>query len=178
MHYLIWSATNSTLPWIHLKQKQQILINKQKRAGLKHCNDSKAFIEYSNDMNDIYEKTEKYNPIKNAKYWSYLMSAMIINMIWESCIYLLLINCLAILGQLLDISPKNFIFLRTFNSETSYIEVWFTDQNPKPLQIEDKTNITFCYSLNCKILKMTFYSVKPKGHISLKGYEFFLFLRI
>ena len=34
-------------------------------------------------------------------------------------------------GQLLDISPKNFIFLKSFNSEFSYIEVWFTDQNSK-----------------------------------------------
>ena len=32
-------------------------------------------------------------------------------------------------GQLLDISPANVIFLRTFNSELSYIEVWLTDQN-------------------------------------------------
>ena len=45
-------------------------------------------------------------------------------------------------GQLLDISSKNFIFLKTFNSEFSYIEVWFTDQNSKPLEIEDKINIT------------------------------------
>ena len=44
--------------------------------------------------------------------------------------------------QLLDISPKNFIFLKTFNSEFSYIEVWFTDQKSKPLEIEDKINIT------------------------------------
>ena len=36
-------------------------------------------------------------------------------------------------GQLLDISPKNFIFVKTFNSEFSYIEVLFTDQNSKPL---------------------------------------------
>ena len=45
-------------------------------------------------------------------------------------------------GQLLNISPKNFIFLKTFNSEFSYIEVWLTDQNSKPLEIEDKINIT------------------------------------
>ena len=44
--------------------------------------------------------------------------------------------------QLLNISPKNFIFLKTFNSKFSYIEVWFTDQNSKPLEIEDKINIT------------------------------------
>ena len=45
-------------------------------------------------------------------------------------------------GQLLHISPKNFIFLKTFNSEFSYIGVWFTDQNSKPLEIEDTINIT------------------------------------
>ena len=48
--------------------------------------------------------------------------------------------------QLLDILPKNFIFLKTFNSEFSYIEVWFTDQNLKPLGIEDKMNITFVFN--------------------------------
>ena len=45
-------------------------------------------------------------------------------------------------GQLLDISPKTFIFLKTFNSQFLYIEVWLTDQISKPLEIEDKTNIT------------------------------------
>ena len=44
-------------------------------------------------------------------------------------------------GQLLDISPKNSIFLKRFDSEFSYIEVWFTDQNSNPLEIEDKINI-------------------------------------
>ena len=32
-------------------------------------------------------------------------------------------------GQLVDISPGNYIFSKTFYSEFSYIEVWFTDQN-------------------------------------------------
>ena len=45
-------------------------------------------------------------------------------------------------GQLLDISPKTFIFLKIYNSEFSYIEVWFPDQNSKLLEIEDKINIT------------------------------------
>ena len=45
-------------------------------------------------------------------------------------------------GQLLDISHKNFIFLKTFNSEFSYIDVWFTDQSSKSLEIENKINIT------------------------------------
>ena len=45
-------------------------------------------------------------------------------------------------GQLLDILPENFIFLKTSDSEFSYIEVWFIDQNSNPLEIEDKINIT------------------------------------
>ena len=46
------------------------------------------------------------------------------------------------LGQLLDISPKNLKFLKTLDSAWSYIEIWFTDQNSNPLEIEHKMNIT------------------------------------
>ena len=45
-------------------------------------------------------------------------------------------------GQLLDVSPKNFIFLKTFHSEFPYTEVWFTNQNSNPLEIKVKINIT------------------------------------
>ena len=44
--------------------------------------------------------------------------------------------------QLLDTSPENFIFLKTFDSEFSHINLWFKDRNSKPLEIEDKINIT------------------------------------
>ena len=44
--------------------------------------------------------------------------------------------------QLLDISSKNIMFLKPSDSEFSYIEVWFTDQNFKLLVVEDKINIT------------------------------------
>ena len=45
-------------------------------------------------------------------------------------------------GQLLDIFPEKFIFLKTFNSEFYDTAVWFTDQNFSLLQIEYKINIT------------------------------------
>ena len=45
-------------------------------------------------------------------------------------------------GSLLDISPSNHIFLKTFNSEYDEIIVWFTDQKIKPLEIEDRINLT------------------------------------
>ena len=45
-------------------------------------------------------------------------------------------------GSLLEISPSNHIFLKTFNSEFQKIKVWFTDQNNNPLEVEDKIDIT------------------------------------
>ena len=45
-------------------------------------------------------------------------------------------------GSLLEISATSYIFLKTFNSEYNEIEVWFTDQNSKPLEIEDRINLT------------------------------------
>ena len=45
-------------------------------------------------------------------------------------------------GSLLEMSPKNHIFLKTFNSEFPDIRVWFTDQNSQSLEIEDGINLT------------------------------------
>ena len=45
-------------------------------------------------------------------------------------------------GSLLDLSPSNNIFLKTFNSEYDEIIVWFTDQNSNLLEIEDRINLT------------------------------------
>ena len=45
-------------------------------------------------------------------------------------------------GSLLEISPTNHIFLKTFNSEFQELKVWFTDQNSRPLEVEDKINLT------------------------------------
>ena len=45
-------------------------------------------------------------------------------------------------GSLLEISPTNHIFLKTINSEYNEIEVYFTDQNSNPLEIEDRIKLT------------------------------------
>ena len=52
---------------IHMKKKNQYLINKREKVGLNHFNDLKAFMEYSNDMQDVYKNIEDYNPIKKRK---------------------------------------------------------------------------------------------------------------
>ena len=43
------------------------MINKRKSLGFKNFNDSQAFIEYSNDMDGIYQDIQEYNPNKNRK---------------------------------------------------------------------------------------------------------------
>ena len=47
--------------------KYQYLINKREGVGINHFNDPKAFIEYSNDMHDVYKNIDDYNPDKENK---------------------------------------------------------------------------------------------------------------
>ena len=47
--------------------KCQYLINKREKVGLDHFKDSKAFMAYSNDMEDVYKNIENYNPGKKRK---------------------------------------------------------------------------------------------------------------
>ena len=47
--------------------KYQYLIYKREKVGSDHFNDSKDFIEYSNDMLDVYKNIEDYNPDKKEK---------------------------------------------------------------------------------------------------------------
>ena len=47
--------------------KYQFLMNKRESTTLKHFNDPKAFIEYSNDMHDVYKNINDYNPDKENK---------------------------------------------------------------------------------------------------------------
>ena len=49
------------------KAKYQFLIKKRESTALKQLNYSKAFIEYSNDMNDINKNIEEYDPNKKRK---------------------------------------------------------------------------------------------------------------
>ena len=45
-------------------------------------------------------------------------------------------------GKLLEISPRNSIILKTFNSDVQAIEVWFSDENSQLLGIKDRINLT------------------------------------
>ena len=49
------------------EKQYQYLINKREQVGLNHFDDPKAFVEYSNNMQDVYKNIEDYNPIKKGK---------------------------------------------------------------------------------------------------------------
>ena len=49
------------------KAKYRYLINKRESVGINHFNDPKAFIEYSNDMRDVYKNINYYNLYKENK---------------------------------------------------------------------------------------------------------------
>ena len=77
---------------------------------------------------------------------------------------------------MLDISSKHFIFLKTFNSEFSDTEIWFTDQSSKLVEIEDKVNIILV--INLIIVYKKWCTIKFNSKIFLKGYGFLCLLKI
>ena len=61
--------------------KYQFLINKREDVGTNYFNDSIAFIEYSNNMVDIYTTLKIIIQIKNAKYSLFLMIWLLIRLV-------------------------------------------------------------------------------------------------
>ena len=51
-------------------------------------------------------------------------------------------------SQIITITPHSLTMLKTTNAEFSFIEIWFTDQNNKPLEIEDNVNITLIIEIS------------------------------
>ena len=79
-------------------------------------------------------------------------------------------------GSLLEISPTNHIFLKTFNSEFQKIKIWFTDQTSMPLEVEDEINITLIIK-QCGLSIKMLYSIEPRERRYVKGYGFLSFAR-
>ena len=52
---------------IHMKQNINFIFNKWESTALRHLNDSKVFIEDSNDIDDVYKNIEECNPSKKLK---------------------------------------------------------------------------------------------------------------
>ena len=61
--------------------KYQLLINKRASADLKHLDDFKVFIEYSNDMDDIYKKIGEYSSNNESRILIFVMTWLLIYLI-------------------------------------------------------------------------------------------------
>ena len=92
--------------YLHAKDpyedKYNLLINKRESTGLKHFNDPKVFIEYSNDMHDVHKNINNYNPDKENKIlivFDDMIADMINNKILNSIVTKLFIR-----GRKLNIS--------------------------------------------------------------------------
>ena len=77
------------------ESKYEYLIKNRENAAIKHLNDSKAFIECSNTMDDIYENINNYNPNRRRKMLIIFddMIADITNKKFQSIIKELFIRC-------------------------------------------------------------------------------------
>ena len=102
--------------------KYKFLINKRESTDLKHLNDFKVFIEYSNRIDDIYKNTEEYNLDKKRKmiiFFDYMIAAILRNKEVNAIVTKLFIRgrklnvSLFLIMQCYLVVPKNLIINST-----------------------------------------------------------------
>ena len=72
------------------------MIEKRENAGTKHLNDSNAFIECSNTMNDLYENIDEYNQSRKRKIliaFDDMVADIMTNKLFQAIIKELFIRC-------------------------------------------------------------------------------------
>ena len=76
--------------------KYEFLIKKLENVGIKHLNDSKAFIERSDTMDDIYENIDDYNPSRERKIlivFDDMIAGIVTNKKFQAIIKELFVTC-------------------------------------------------------------------------------------
>ena len=105
------------------ESKYQYLINKREGAGINHFKDPKAFIEYSNDMYDVYKNIDDYNPDKENKIlivFDDMMADMIHNKKLNSIVTELFIRGRKLNISLVFITQPYFKVPKVFRLNTSH----------------------------------------------------------
>ena len=93
------------------ESKYEYLIKNRENAGIKHVNDSNAFIEYSNTMDDVYENVDNYNPSKKRKIliiFDDMIADIMTNKKFQSIIKELFIRCRKVNVSLVFITQPYF----------------------------------------------------------------------
>ena len=132
------------------EDKYQFLINKRESIGLKHFNDPKAFIEYSNDMQDVYKIINEYNPGKNHKILIVLdnvMADMINNKKLNSIVIELLTRCRKLNISLVFITQSYFRVPKDvmINSTLFFIMKILNKRELQQIAMNSSSDIDFKY---------------------------------
>ena len=104
------------------EDKDQYLINKRESVGLKHFNNCKAFIEYSNDMDGVYKNIDNYNLNKENKMlivFDDMIADMINNKKLNSIVTELFIRCRKLNISLVSISQSYFKVLKDVRNNST-----------------------------------------------------------
>ena len=120
------------------ESKYQHLINKRKNVGINHFNDPKTFIEYSNDMHDVYKNVDEYNLYKENKIlivFDDMIKDMIHNKKLNSIITELFIRGRKLNIYLVFITQSNFKVPKDVRLKTSHFFIAKTPNKKKLQQI-------------------------------------------
>ena len=120
------------------EDKYQYLINKRESVGLKHFNDPKAFIEYSNDMHSVYKNIDNHNLNKENKILT-VFDDMIADMINNKKLNLivteLFIRCRKLNISLVFISQSYFKVPKDVRNKSTHFVIMKIPNNRELMQI-------------------------------------------
>ena len=117
--------------------KYEFFIKKSEGAGVKH--DSKAFIECSNTMNDVYENTDEYNPNRKRKIlivFDDMIADIMTNKKFQAIVKELFIRCRKLNISLAFITQSYFSVPKDVRLNSTHFWLWklTTEENYKILQ--------------------------------------------
>ena len=120
------------------EDKYQYLINKRESVRLKHFNDPKTFIEYSNDMHDVYKNIDNYNLNKENKIlivFDDMIADMINNKKLNSIVTKLFIRCKKLNISLVFISQSYFKVPKDVRNNNTHFFIMKIPNKRKLMQI-------------------------------------------
>ena len=126
--------------YLHAKDpyeaKYQYLIKIREKVGIDYHNDPRAYIEYSDDMHDVYRNINYYNPDKKNKVlivFDYMIADMINNKKLDSIVTELFIRGRKLIISLVFITRSYFKVLKDVRINTTHFFI-VTIPNKRELQ--------------------------------------------
>ena len=125
--------------------KYKLLIKKRKDARIKNLNDPTAFIQYSNNMDDVYNNIDDYNSKRKRKVWIVfddMIADIMNNKRFQAIIKELFIRCRKLNISLLFITQSYFSVQNKVRLNSTHY-LFFKVNNRRELQ-----NIAINHSVN------------------------------